>query len=410
MRILVVQESDYLERGPHLHHLFERLSSRGHQIRVIDYEILWRKKRGNSLVSARKKYVGIRRATESGGVTVIRPGMVRIPVLDYSSEAFTHLLEIQRQIKEFRPHIVVGLGIVNTNIAFRLAKRNRISTVFYLMDELHTLVPTKIFRGLAGALETSNVRLAQRVLAVNEALREYSIEKGARPEATQTITTGVDLKRYEQEDIKSRNEVRRDCGFEDDDIVMFFMGWLYDFSGLKEVVSELAREEWRTRKVKLLIVGSGDQRDSLRKTIVELGISDTVFLHDWVSYKDLPKYLHASDVCILPAILNETMRNIVPLKVYEYMASSKPVISTDLPGMITEFGSDSGVVFVNRPEEVVRVAFSLADRQTRTELGEKARKAVGKKDWVTITNEFEKCLGEVIRVNKSDTDTGEFNP
>ena len=43
MEILVVQESDWVERGPHQsHHLMERMSKKGHKVRVIDYKILWR--------------------------------------------------------------------------------------------------------------------------------------------------------------------------------------------------------------------------------------------------------------------------------------------------------------------------------------------------------------------------------
>ena len=42
MKILIVQESDWIKRGPHQQHqLADRLFLRGHQIRVIDYEILW---------------------------------------------------------------------------------------------------------------------------------------------------------------------------------------------------------------------------------------------------------------------------------------------------------------------------------------------------------------------------------
>src|SRR5437879_114394 len=41
MHIIVVQETDWLRRGPHQqHHLFERLSLRGHDITVLDYPIL----------------------------------------------------------------------------------------------------------------------------------------------------------------------------------------------------------------------------------------------------------------------------------------------------------------------------------------------------------------------------------
>lgn len=40
MKILVVQESNWLTRNPHQqHHLMERLAERGHSVRVIDYDI-----------------------------------------------------------------------------------------------------------------------------------------------------------------------------------------------------------------------------------------------------------------------------------------------------------------------------------------------------------------------------------
>ena len=40
MKILLIQETDWIKRGPHQqHHLMERLALKGHEIVVIDYEI-----------------------------------------------------------------------------------------------------------------------------------------------------------------------------------------------------------------------------------------------------------------------------------------------------------------------------------------------------------------------------------
>jgi len=42
MKILAIQETDWIKRGPHQqHHLLERMSDRGHDVRVIDFEYLW---------------------------------------------------------------------------------------------------------------------------------------------------------------------------------------------------------------------------------------------------------------------------------------------------------------------------------------------------------------------------------
>lgn len=48
-------------------------------------------------------------------------------------------------------------------------------------------------------------------------------------------------------------------------------------------------------------------------------------------YKDLPSYLHSFDICLIPFIKNNLTLATNPVKVYEYLAAGKPVISTKLP-------------------------------------------------------------------------------
>jgi C1A family cysteine protease len=43
MRILAVQDADWIKKGPHQqHHLLEGLSTRGHEICVVGYDQLWK--------------------------------------------------------------------------------------------------------------------------------------------------------------------------------------------------------------------------------------------------------------------------------------------------------------------------------------------------------------------------------
>ncbi|NUQ39546.1 MAG: glycosyltransferase [Caldilineales bacterium] len=46
---------------------------------------------------------------------------------------------------------------------------------------------------------------------------------------------------------------------------------------------------------------------------------------------DLPAYLHACDLCLIPYKRNEWTRHISPLKLYEYLATGLPILSTDIP-------------------------------------------------------------------------------
>ena len=60
------------------------------------------------------------------------------------------------------------------------------------------------------------------------------------------------------------------------------------------------------------------------------GLQNVDFLGE-VPYADLPTYLNRFDVCIIPFILNDLTAATDPIKVYEYLASGKPVIATALP-------------------------------------------------------------------------------
>ena len=47
--------------------------------------------------------------------------------------------------------------------------------------------------------------------------------------------------------------------------------------------------------------------------------------------EDLPAFIKAFDVCLIPYVDSQLTRNIYPLKLHEYLATGKPVVSTNMP-------------------------------------------------------------------------------
>ncbi len=47
-------------------------------------------------------------------------------------------------------------------------------------------------------------------------------------------------------------------------------------------------------------------------------------------YEDLAERIHFFDVCTVPFVLNEVTQSISPLKLFEYMAAGKPIVTTDM--------------------------------------------------------------------------------
>jgi glycosyltransferase involved in cell wall biosynthesis len=393
MRILIVQDTDWIRRNPIQHnHLAERLVERGHEIRVIDYEILWRTE-GKREPFSRRQVFSVSRIVEGADITVIRPGILKIPVLDYVSMLFSYRQEIKRQIREFKPQVIISNDILSTYLSYRAAKKHGIPTIYYIIDVEYKLVPFGFLQPLSRVIEGRNIRHADLVIAINEGLRDYAISRGAQPEKTLVLRAGIDEKRYDP--AIDGTQVREKYGISRDDTVLFFMGWLYPFSGLKEVASELAKK--REGNVRLLVVGDGDAFTELAATVAEHGLQEQVVLAGRQPYEAIPGLIASADICLLPAHHNEVMRDIVPIKMYEYMAMGKPVIATRLPGVMKEFGEGNGVVYVERPEAVLSEAIRLAGNGHMREQGKRARHFVERYSWDRITDDFEKILEDITK-------------
>jgi glycosyltransferase involved in cell wall biosynthesis len=64
---------------------------------------------------------------------------------------------------------------------------------------------------------------------------------------------------------------------------------------------------------------------------------NNIYFLGYKQKKHLPDYLRVFSVCIIPYVLTDYTKRISPLKIYEYFASGKQVVSTDIPEC-REFG------------------------------------------------------------------------
>ncbi len=86
------------------------------------------------------------------------------------------------------------------------------------------------------------------------------------------------------------------------------------------------------------------------------------------------------------------MQDIVPIKMYEYMAVGKPVICTKLPGIMREFEEGNGVLYVESPAKVPEMAYTIVSNGSIKNHGNSSRSFVQNLDWNSITNRFEEFI------------------
>jgi glycosyltransferase involved in cell wall biosynthesis len=398
MRILVTQESDWLTRGPHQQHqLFDRLSGRGHEIRVIDYDIDWQKNQRRELIQKKEVFENQHRVLDDAKIKVIRPSILRVPILNYLSLMLTHNQEIENQICDFEPDIIVGFGIINAYLALYHAKRNKIPFVHYWIDVLHRLIPLKPMGFVGEYIENIILKNADYVLTINNALKDYVLSRGAQEDKSDVICAGIDLDRFK---IKySRDEMRAKYHYSQNDKVMLFLGYIYHFSGVKEIALSLAQDA--NCNAKLLVVGDGEAFDDMLYIKQNIDKYDKITLTGKLSYELVPSIINMSDICLLPAYPGEKiMQDIVPIKLYEYFAMKKPVICTKLNGVMKEFDlKNKGIFYIEHLSDFTD-AFKMLNTADLVEMGNDAYKLVSELTWDKLTNEFEQLLLRLVKENE----------
>jgi len=352
MRILVVQETGWLERGPHQHHfLFEKISLAGNEVKVIDYPILWRKE-GYGIYKKRE-FPKFSKIYKGADIDVIRPGVIKLPLFCRVSSLFTHFFEIKRQIKEFKPDVIVLYALSTGGIVNQYAKDNKIPVVFHALDIKPSYFNNCLARWFVRAVEKRVYEGCKKVFVLSNALGDYVNSLNVDKKKIKKLNTAVDIKKKTSQ--SSIDRIKKKYGIKKDDKVMLFIGWLYDFCGLSDVIrslSEIVSKNKRNKNVKLLIVGDGDNFKNLKSITKELGVENNVVFTGRQPYELMSSFIKASDACLIPFEKNETTQEIVPIKMFEYLAQGKPIITTALGGIKREFGNMKGIHYVKDSFEI----------------------------------------------------------
>lgn len=77
-----------------------------------------------------------------------------------------------------------------------------------------------------------------------------------------------------------------------------------------------------------------------------------VYLLGPKEHKELPRYINAFDVCLIPYLLTDYTKNVYPTKLNEYLAMGKPVVSSCLPEIVEFNKKYDNIVYIGRsPQE-----------------------------------------------------------
>ena len=263
------------------------------------------------------------------------------------------------------------------------------SAVFGLLSKLPAIFeihiqPTGLF-GPTWHRAFANLSGRKRLASITRALvdiLEHDFHVHFSTEEVVIAPNGVDLERFAS--LPEPVAARRQIGFREAPTVMC-TGHLYAGRGV-ELFLALAKSLPQAHFV--WVGGRPDDLSTWKQHIESGNVTFTGFIPN----SDLPLYQAAADVLLMPyghSIMGSSgtanSANVAsPMKMFEYMAAGRVIVSADLP-VIREVLNEKNAVFC-KPDEIgdwrTAIESLLADRARRTELGNQARQGVQGYTWL----------------------------
>lgn len=110
-------------------------------------------------------------------------------------------------------------------------------------------------------------------------------------------------------------------------------------------------------------------------------------------YDDLPNYLKAFHIAMMPFALNDSTRLISPTKTLEYMAAGKPIISTGIRDVVRQYAYCIPIV---NSAETFKNAVKNMESSDQNKRMEDYREVLEKTSWDNTASEMIKLIKEVV--------------
>ena len=187
------------------------------------------------------------------------------------------------------------------------------------------------------------------------------------------------------------------------DRVVAYAGHLYAWKGVDVLLEALARMP----TVRGLIIGGHPAEPDLARTQAvagQLGLHDRVTFTGLVEPARVPELLSEAAVLVLPNTSSAiSTRFTSPLKLFEYMAAGRPIVSSDLPS-IREILSDGANALLVPPGDANALAAAierlLADPDLSSRLARAALDDVPAYSWERRAERLETLFADVIAAGR----------
>ncbi|MEQ8909216.1 MAG: glycosyltransferase [Vicingaceae bacterium] len=321
--------------------------------------------------------------------------------------AYKRVLKI---IKDFKP------DIIHTH-ASKAGAIGRSAGIAYGKAKLIHTFHGHVFHSYFGPLKTNVYKNIERALALKtdkivaisprQKIELFKKHKICPANKIAVIPLGFDLEKFNLNREEKRKSFREKFNLKDDEIAIGIIGRLAPIKNHQLFLDSIANTIGRTKKkIRAFIVGDGSESEKLKAYTKSLGLKYTngkapeeegiaVHFTSWI--KEIDWVNAGLDIVALSSFNEGT-----PVSLIEAQASSKPILTTRVGGVIDIVKANQTALVVQNNNQA---AFSkkllklVEDEELRVEMGGKGWAHVNEKfHYSRLVNDMKKLYHEVLNM------------
>jgi glycosyltransferase involved in cell wall biosynthesis len=363
----------------------EALAERGHEVHVVTYHL------GSGAVAPA---VHVHRIRDVPSYRKLSPG----PSYRKLVQVDPLLARLLRKRLQETPFHVLHAHHYEGALVGAFARRGLDVPMVYdahtlLMSELPFYplgLPVGVKRTLGVWLDRSIPRLAEHTVTVTQTIRDRLVnDAGMAAERVTVISNGVELEHFDPA------AHPRAPGVQPPTLV--FTGNLAEYQGIDLMLKAFARVLQRVPSARLMI-GSDSSFAPYEALAGQLGIRDRVDLIHAPTFAELPGLLARGGIALNPRVDCDG----VPVKLLNYMAAARPIVSFDTSAPGVTHG-DTGWLARSGDTDAFAdgVVALLMDREKADRMGQAARDFVARNyRWPVVAERCEALYNQLIAERK----------
>lgn len=281
-----------------------------------------------------------------------------------------------------------GIGI----IAAKILKIKSITEINSPFIEEYELNLERIFRIWRKAM----FKLTDKIITQTTLLKKI-LSKDVESNKIEILSNGVDPNSFDPSKIDS-TLIRNKYNVQKDTVLIIFVGAFHRWHGVEQIIT--IAEQLKKEKIdaKFLMVGEGPLFSSIQDEVNKKNLTNYIILTGAIDYSEIPKYLASADIAIAPFSYSNYKPLIengfwwCPVKLFEYAAMGKPVVSIsagDIPRIIPHNHS----ALLSPPDDLNQLINNLKklinSKELREKLGSNGRRYVIKNfSWTMLAEKM----------------------